>query len=54
MPEPILLGKVSAAAGGLLGGLSMMAFIKPKTTFDAAIRGGISTGTGIIFSSPLL
>jgi len=54
MPSVYLTAKLAAAAGGLLGGLTMMTFIKPKTILDATIRGGISTGSGIIFSTPLL
>ena len=40
--------------GGLIGGLTLMAFMRPKNILDATLRGGISTGTGIIFSMPIL
>ena len=54
MPEPgFLTAKIMAGFGGLIGGLALMTYIKPKSILDAALRGGISTGTGIIFS-PLL
>lgn len=54
MPEPgFLTAKIMAGLGGLLGGVTLMTFIKPKSILDATLRGGISTGTGIIFSPPL-
>lgn len=54
MPETgFLTAKIMSGLGGLLGGLTLMTFIKPKTTLDATLRGGISTGTGIIFAPPL-
>lgn len=56
MPEPsaYLITKIAAGLGGLFGGLVMMSFIKPKTILDAVIRGGVSTGSAIIFAAPLL
>lgn len=42
--------KSASAAGGLFGGLAMFAFMKPKTVLDATIRGGICTGSAIIFA----
>ena len=42
--------KAASAAGGLLGGLTMFAFMKPATILDATIRGGVCTGSAIIFS----
>ena len=55
MPEPgFLTAKIMAGLGGLLGGLTLMAFMKPTTILDATLRGGISTGTGIIFAGPML
>lgn len=48
-----IAGKLAAAAGGLLGGLTMFAFMKPKTILDATIRGGVSTGSAIIVA-PIL
>jgi hypothetical protein len=45
--------KSASAAGGLLGGLTMFAFMRPKTILDATIRGGVCTGTAIIFA-PIL
>lgn len=49
-----LSSKIAAAAGGLIGGLAFMAFLKPKTIMDAAIRGGVSTASGIIGSGVLV
>jgi len=46
--------KLAAAAGGLFGGLSVMAFMKPSTLLDATIRGGISTGAAIIGSTLMI
>lgn len=55
MPEPgFLTAKIMSGLGGLIGGLTLMAFMRPKTILDATLRGGISTGTGIIFCMPLL
>lgn len=56
MPEPssYIMAKLASGIGGLFGGLALMSYIKPKTIGDAALRGGISTGSGIIFASPFL
>jgi hypothetical protein len=40
--------KTASAAGGLFGGLTMFAFMKPKSILDATIRGGVCTGAAII------
>ena len=45
--------KSASAAGGLFGGLTMFAFMRPKTILDATIRGGVCTGAAIIFA-PIL
>jgi hypothetical protein len=42
--------KTASAAGGLFGGLTMFAFMRPKTILDATIRGGVCTGAAIIFA----
>ena len=49
----LVAAKSASAAGGLLGGLTMFAFMKPTTILDATIRGGICTGAAIIFA-PIL
>jgi hypothetical protein len=55
MPDPgFLTAKIMAGLGGLIGGLALMSYIKPRSILDATLRGGISTGTGIIFSPPLV
>lgn len=56
MPEPssYIMAKLASGIGGLFGGLALMSYIRPKTVGDAALRGGISTGSGIIFAAPLL
>lgn len=48
-----LVAKVASAVGGLFGGLSMFAFMKPHTVMDATVRGGICTGSAII-GAPVL
>jgi hypothetical protein len=45
--------KSASAAGGMLGGLTMFAFMRPKTILDATIRGGVCTGAAIIFAPVL-
>ena len=46
----IVAAKSASAAGGLFGGLTMFAFMRPKTILDATIRGGVCTGSAIIFA----
>jgi hypothetical protein len=46
----LVTAKVASATGGLAGGLTMFAFMKPKTILDAVIRGGVCTGSAIIFA----
>ena len=48
------VAKIASAAGGLFGALTMFAFMRPKTVFDATIRGGICTGSAIIGSPVML
>ena len=54
--EPIIYAsaKVFSGVGGMTGGFSLMAFIKPKGTWDAALHGGVSTFAGVVFSGPVL
>jgi hypothetical protein len=55
MSATVVIGtKIAAAVGGLFGGLSVMAFMKPTTLLDATIRGGISTGAAIIGSTLMI
>jgi hypothetical protein len=46
--------KIFSGIGGMSGGFSLMAFIKPKGIWDAAIHGGVSTFSGVVFSGPIL
>ena len=43
--------KIASMLGGFFGGAAILTFIKPKTIGEAFIRGGVSVGTAIIFSS---
>jgi len=53
-PGSYVTAKVASAIGGLFGGMSMMTFIKPRTISEAFARGGVSTGSAIIFATPIL
>lgn len=46
--------KLTAALGGLIGGASIMSYIKPHSIGEAFARGGTSTGAAIIFAGPCL
>lgn len=46
--------KIASMVGGLFGGLAILTFIKPKTIGEAFIRGGVSVGSALLFSGPLL
>lgn len=46
--------KVTAALGGLIGGASIMSYIRPHSIGEAFARGGTSTGAAIIFAGPCL
>jgi len=57
MPEPTtsyISAKIASMIGGFFGGATILTFIKPKTIGEAFIRGGVSVGTAIIFSSSVL
>jgi len=56
MPEPVMstaAAKAAAGLGGLFGGLTIFTFLKPHSLREAAIRGGISTGSAIIGAAPI-
>ena len=56
MPEPVIstaAAKAAAAIGGLFGGLTIFTFLKPHGLRDAAIRGGVSTGSAVIGAAPV-
>jgi hypothetical protein len=40
--------------GGLFGGFAILTFIKPKTIGEAFMRGGMSVGSSMVFTQPLL
>lgn len=53
MSDPIstpLMAKALSGMGGLIGGVSFMAFYRPKNVWDAAVRSGLSTTAAIIFA----
>lgn len=56
MAEPIgyLSAKLAAMIGGFLGGAAILTFIRPKTIGEAFIRGGVSVGSAVIFSTPVI
>lgn len=56
MPEPVgyLSAKLASMIGGFLGGAAILTFIRPQTIGEAFIRGGVSVGSAIIFSTPIL
>lgn len=49
-----LTQKLTAALGGLIGGASIMSYIRPHSIGEAFARGGTSTGAAIIFAGPCL
>lgn len=53
-PASYLSAKIAAMIGGFFGGAAILTFIRPKTVGEAFIRGGVSVGSAIIFSTPLL
>lgn len=46
--------KLAAMVGGFFGSAAILTFIRPKSIGEAFIRGGVSVGSSIIFSTPLL
>lgn len=52
--SPSFMMKVVAGLGGLIGGVAFMAFYRPKSVWDAAIRSSVSTAAAIILSMPIL
>lgn len=56
MPDPTsyLATKVASMIGGLLGGFAILTFIKPKTIWEAFVRGGVSVGSAIVFADAIL
>jgi hypothetical protein len=50
---PLML-KLVAGLGGLIGGVSFMAFYRPCNVWDASVRSGLSVISAIIFAPVLL
>ena len=53
-PASYLTAKVASMVGGLFGGFAILTFIKPKTIGEAFMRGGMSVGSAMVFTQPLL
>ena len=53
-PASYLTAKIASMIGGLLGGFAILTFIKPKTIGEAFMRGGVSVGSSMVFTQPLL
>ena len=53
-PTGYLSAKVASMVGGLFGGFAILTFIKPKTIGEAFMRGGMSVGSSMVFTQPLL
>lgn len=53
MSDPIttpLMAKLISGVSGLAGGVSFMAFYRPKNVWDAAVRSGLSVIVAIVFA----
>lgn len=53
-PSSFFAAKIASMLGGLFGGLAIFTFIKPQTIGEAFIRGGVSVGSALLFSVPIL
>lgn len=53
-PTGYLTAKVASMIGGLFGGFAILTFIRPKTISEAFMRGGVSVGSAMVFTHPLL
>ena len=57
MSDPIstpLMAKLISGLGGLVGGVSFMAFYRPCNVWDAAVRSGLSVLAAVVFAPILL
>lgn len=57
MSDPIstpLMAKLISGLGGLIGGVTFMAFYRPSNVWDAAVRSGISVTVAIVFAPILI
>jgi hypothetical protein len=53
-PSSYIGAKIASMIGGFIGGSAILTFIRPQTIGEAFMRGGISVGSAMIFSTPLL
>jgi hypothetical protein len=53
-PTGYLTAKVASMIGGLFGGFAILTFIRPKTISEAFMRGGVSVGSSMVFTYPLI
>lgn len=53
-PFGYLTAKIASMIGGFFGGAAILTFIRPKTIGEAFTRGGVSVGSSIIFTAPVL
>lgn len=53
-PTGYIAAKIASMIGGFFGGAAILTFIKPQTIGEAFTRGGVSVGSAIIFSVPVL
>lgn len=53
-PTGYFSAKIASMIGGFFGGATILTFIRPKTIGEAFVRGGVSVGSAMIFSAPLL
>lgn len=57
MPDPTtgyITAKLASMIGGFFGGAAILTFIRPTSIGEAFVRGGVSVGSAIIFSTPIL
>lgn len=53
-PTGYITAKVASMIGGLFGGFAILTFIRPQTIGEAFMRGGVSVGSSMVFTYPLL
>lgn len=53
-PASYISAKLAAMIGGFFGGAAILTFIRPKSIGEAFLRGSLSTGSAMIFATPLL
>ena len=53
-PTGYISAKLASMIGGFFGGAAILTFIRPKSIGEAFTRGGVSVGSSIIFSAPIL